>query len=104
MNGPIPIFKTSHIVGNERVAMMELAVRVVENFLHRGTSRFGLEEGGTPKDERELTVQEKSCYGSAMNFLQRQFADGWRDLSTQTAKPGDVPEDPVAKDPAKDPA
>jgi len=88
-------------VQNERVQMMDLAIRLVENFTHCHRGDI-MESGDVPKAAKELSDGEKTCYRSALSFLQKEFGVGWRDKG-ESIKDGDMPDDPFekSKEPAK---
>ena len=87
-------------VVNERMMMMDHAIRLVENFFHRGEDPF--DKGDAPKQRPDLTEEERTCYKSALYFLKKEFGRGWREKG-EVVKDHDLPEDPFAKDPKKAP-
>jgi hypothetical protein len=62
---------------SERMVMMEHAIRLVENFFHRGEDP--LDRGDAPKVRPDMTPEEMTCYKQALQFLQREFGRGWRE-------------------------
>jgi len=87
-------------VPNERMTMMDHAIRVVENFFHRSEEMF--DKGDAPKQRPDLTEDERSCYRSAMSFLKKEFGRGWME-GGEVVGDKDLPEDPSAKDREKAP-
>ena len=87
-------------VQNERILMMDQAIRLVENFFHRGEDP--MDRGDAPKARPDLTTEEAACYKQALQFLRREFGRGWRE-GGQAVKDADLPEDPFEKDPKKAP-
>lgn len=79
---------------NERLAMMDVAVRVIENFCHRNGHPDIMDSGDVPRSAKELTTHETFCYRSALLFLQREFGRGWRE-NGQAVKDFDLPDDPL---------
>jgi hypothetical protein len=77
---------------------MEHAIRLVENFFHRGDDH--IDKGDAPSGRTELTEDEKTCYRSALSFLKKEFGRGWME-GGEVVKDRDLPDDPFAKDPQK---
>jgi hypothetical protein len=86
---------------NERMSMMENAIRVVETFFHRQRGGI-LEPGDAPGHERELTADENMCYRAALNFLKKEFGIGHRD-GVGGVSDDDMPDDPTKRSPVREP-
>jgi hypothetical protein len=85
---------------NERMSMMEQAIRVVESFLHRG-DRGLMDAGDAPTAQKDLNTDETSCYRAALRFITKEFGRGWREGAEVVPDPKGNPDDPTDKEPVR---